>query len=69
MPPSAITIAGIVFGGGAGAALALLRPGPVAGVVVAALLAARLGCANLDGGVAREGGRATRVRLGPQRGR
>ena len=31
VPPAAITMAGIVFGGGAGAALALLRPGPVAG--------------------------------------
>jgi CDP-diacylglycerol--glycerol-3-phosphate 3-phosphatidyltransferase len=59
VPPWAITLAGIGFGGGAGLALALLRPGPVAGVVVAALLAARLGCANLDGGVAREGNRAT----------
>jgi phosphatidylglycerophosphate synthase len=59
VPPSAITMAGIAFGAGAGAALALLRPGPAAGVAVAALLAARLGCANLDGAVAREGGRAT----------
>jgi len=59
VPPSAITTAGIVFGGGAGAALALVRPGPVAGAVVAVLLAARLGCANLDGGVARDGDRAT----------
>jgi CDP-diacylglycerol---glycerol-3-phosphate 3-phosphatidyltransferase len=31
VPPAAITMAGIAFGGGAGAALALLRPGPVAG--------------------------------------
>lgn len=60
VPPSAITLAGIAFGGGAGAALAVLRPGPAAGVAVAALLAARLGCANLDGAVAREGGRTTR---------
>jgi CDP-diacylglycerol--glycerol-3-phosphate 3-phosphatidyltransferase len=59
VPPWAITLAGIGFGGGAGLALALLRPGPVAGAVVAALLAARLGCANPDGGVAREGNRAT----------
>ena len=57
--PAAITVAGIVFGGSAGAALALLRPGPVAGVVVAVLLGARLACANLDGGVARDGDRAT----------
>ena len=59
VPPAAITAAGIVFGGGAGAALALLRPGPAAGAAVAALLAARLACANLDGGVARDGGRST----------
>jgi CDP-diacylglycerol---glycerol-3-phosphate 3-phosphatidyltransferase len=59
VPPAAITIAGILFGGGAGAALATLRPGPAAGAAVAALLAARLACANLDGGVARDGGRAT----------
>jgi CDP-diacylglycerol---glycerol-3-phosphate 3-phosphatidyltransferase len=59
VPPAAITIMGIAFGGGAGAALALLRPGPAAGVAVAVLLAARLGCANLDGGVARDTGRAT----------
>ena len=59
VPPAAVTMAGIAFGGGAGAALASLRPGLVAGAVVAALLAARLGCANLDGGVARDGDRAT----------
>jgi CDP-diacylglycerol---glycerol-3-phosphate 3-phosphatidyltransferase len=57
--PSVITVTGIAFGAGAGAALALLRPGVLAGVIVAALLAARLACANLDGGVARDGGRAT----------
>jgi len=60
VPPAAITVTGIAFGAGAGAALALLRPGPAAGAVVAVLLAARLACANLDGGVARDGGRATR---------
>lgn len=52
--PNVITVAGIAFGGAAGAALAVARPGPLAGIAVAALLAARLGCANLDGGVARE---------------
>jgi CDP-diacylglycerol--glycerol-3-phosphate 3-phosphatidyltransferase len=57
--PAAITLIGIAFGGGAGAALAVLRPGPAAGAAVAALLAARLACANLDGAVAREGGRTT----------
>jgi CDP-diacylglycerol--glycerol-3-phosphate 3-phosphatidyltransferase len=59
VPPAAITVAGIIFGGGAGAALALLRPGPAAAAAVAALLAARLACANLDGGVARDEGRST----------
>jgi CDP-diacylglycerol--glycerol-3-phosphate 3-phosphatidyltransferase len=57
--PHVVTVAGVVFGGGAGAALALLRPGVLAGVVVAVLLAGRLACANLDGGVARDAGRAT----------
>jgi CDP-diacylglycerol---glycerol-3-phosphate 3-phosphatidyltransferase len=59
VPPAAITMAGIFFGGGAGAVLAALPPGPAAGAAVAVLLAARLACANLDGGVARDGDRAT----------
>lgn len=58
--PNMITACGVALGCGAGAALALLRPGMLAGVVVAAVLAARLACANLDGGVARDGGRSTR---------
>jgi CDP-diacylglycerol--glycerol-3-phosphate 3-phosphatidyltransferase len=58
--PHMVTLAGVVFGGGAGAALALLPPGLLAGTVVAVLLAGRLACANLDGGVARDSGRATR---------
>ncbi len=58
--PSTITAAGVVFGAGAGLALALLPAGPWAGVVVAVLLIARLGCANLDGGLARATGRGTR---------
>jgi CDP-diacylglycerol--glycerol-3-phosphate 3-phosphatidyltransferase len=37
----------------------MLRPGLLACAVVAALLAGRLACANLDGGVARDGDRAT----------
>jgi len=57
--PGASTGAGVFFGACAGAALALLRPGLLAGAVVAALLAARLACANLDGGVARDEDRAT----------
>src|SRR5579863_3019457 len=58
-PPAAITITGIAFGVAAGAALALLRPGPAAGAAVTVLLAARLACANLDGAVARASGRST----------
>src|SRR5271157_4280710 len=56
VPPAVITMTGVVL---AGAALALLPAGPAAGATVAALLAASLACANLDGGVARDGGRAT----------
>ena len=59
VPPSLITMTGICLGAGAGGVLALMRPGPAAGAAVAALLAARLACANLDGGVARDGDRAT----------
>ena len=58
--PGAISAAGIVFGAGVGAALALIRPGWLCGLVVTGLLVARLACANLDGGVARDGGRSTR---------
>ncbi|HEX6472830.1 MAG TPA: CDP-alcohol phosphatidyltransferase family protein [Streptosporangiaceae bacterium] len=60
VPPGALTWAGAGFGGAAGVAVALLRPGPYAAAVAGVLLAARLGCANLDGGVARDGGRETR---------
>lgn len=59
VPPAVITFAGVGFGCLAGGVLALLRPGPAAGAAVAVLLAARLACANLDGGVARDGDRAT----------
>ena len=59
VPPAAITLTGILFGGCAGAVLALTRPGPGSGAAVAALLAARLACANLDGAVARDGNLAT----------
>ncbi len=58
--PTTITVAGVAFGGAAGVALALLRPGPIAAVTVGLLLAARLAGANLDGGVAREAGRQSR---------
>jgi CDP-diacylglycerol--glycerol-3-phosphate 3-phosphatidyltransferase len=58
--PHTITAGGVAFGAAAGAVLGLVRPGPAAAAAVATLLAARLACANLDGGVARESGRATR---------
>ncbi|MEO3887093.1 CDP-alcohol phosphatidyltransferase family protein [Nonomuraea sp. B5E05] len=58
--PSAITVSGIVFGAVAGAVLALGETGPWAALAVAAALAGRLACANLDGGVARDSGGSTR---------
>ena len=61
VPPGAITAAGAGFGGLAGLTLAAVTPGILCGLLVAGLLAARLACANLDGGVARESGRDTRV--------
>src|SRR5262245_28148939 len=54
--PNAVTLAGVGFGATTGVAFFVLRPGPWAAVVVAVLLAARLACANLDGGLARETG-------------
>lgn len=60
VPPGALTGGGVCFAAGAGVAIAVLSPGPLSGAAVTALLAARLACANLDGGVARDGGRATR---------
>jgi CDP-diacylglycerol--glycerol-3-phosphate 3-phosphatidyltransferase len=51
--PDATSAAGVGFGALAGAALALLSPGPFAGGIVAILVAARLACANLDGTLAR----------------
>lgn len=58
--PAVLTWAGVGFGGAAGAAVAVLRPGPVTALLAGVLLAARLACANLDGGVARQSGRETR---------
>ncbi|WP_245929198.1 CDP-alcohol phosphatidyltransferase family protein [Murinocardiopsis flavida] len=58
--PDALTWSGVLFGAAAGGAVALLPAGPFAGAAVAVLLAARLACANLDGGVARDSGRMTR---------
>jgi CDP-diacylglycerol--glycerol-3-phosphate 3-phosphatidyltransferase len=61
VPPGTISAAGLGFGGLAGLTLAAVRPGLLCGLAVAGLLAARLACANLDGGVARESGQDTRV--------
>jgi len=58
--PNAVSLAGIALGAAAGATFVLLRPGLTAAAVVGVLLAGRLACANLDGGLARESGRATR---------
>jgi CDP-diacylglycerol--glycerol-3-phosphate 3-phosphatidyltransferase len=57
--PDHVTAVGVVAGGGAGLAIAVLDPGPLAGAVVATLLAARLAAANLDGGLARDLGRTS----------
>lgn len=59
VPPPLISAGGVAFGAAAGAAL-LLPPGPVPAIAVGAALAARLACANLDGGVARTAGRTSR---------
>ncbi|MDQ1700866.1 MAG: CDP-diacylglycerol---glycerol-3-phosphate 3-phosphatidyltransferase [Frankiaceae bacterium] len=57
--PSAVSVAGVAFAAGAAAALVTLPTGLLSGCAVAALLAARLACANLDGGIARTRGRST----------
>jgi CDP-diacylglycerol--glycerol-3-phosphate 3-phosphatidyltransferase len=59
VPPALISAGGVAFGSAAGAGL-LLPPGPVPALAVGAALAARLACANLDGGVARTAGRTSR---------
>ncbi|ASW54367.1 CDP-alcohol phosphatidyltransferase family protein [Plantactinospora sp. KBS50] len=60
VPPVALTVAGVGAAVAAGAALALLRPGLPAALLVGGLLAIRLGCANLDGAVARRANLSTR---------
>jgi len=57
--PIVLTTLGVAFGAGAGAVLGFAGTGLIATAAVAALLALRLACANLDGGVARDGGRST----------
>jgi len=58
--PDALTWTGVALGAAAGTVLAVAASGVLAALPVAALLAARLACANLDGGVARDTGRSTR---------
>jgi CDP-diacylglycerol--glycerol-3-phosphate 3-phosphatidyltransferase len=55
--PTAVSWTGVVMAAGAGACLAFGRPGPLIALAVAGLLALRLACANLDGGIARLTGR------------
>lgn len=57
--PSVISVAGIGFALAAAAVIAFVRPHVLTGIVVGALLAGRLACANLDGGVARAAGRTS----------
>lgn len=59
--PAVLTWGGVAFGAAAGGVIAALPPGPLTAGAVGALLVARLACANLDGGVARESGRSTRA--------
>lgn len=56
--PSAMSSAAIGFAGAAAVVTALAPAHPLVGIVVGALLAGRLACANLDGAIARETGRA-----------
>ena len=58
--PAHLTVAGVAAAACAGTALAALPPGTTSALAVGGLLAARLAFANLDGGVAREGGTASR---------
>lgn len=51
--PDAVSAAGVAFGALAGALLAVLPPTLLTGLLVAGSVAARLGCANLDGTLAR----------------
>lgn len=51
--PSQLTWAGVGFGALAGVSLATVPSGAAAAVLVGTSLAARLACANLDGGLAR----------------
>jgi len=61
VPPWAISVGGVLAGAGAGGALLVLSPGPLAGLAVGVLLATRLAGANLDGAVARQSGTTSRL--------
>ncbi|WP_167502290.1 CDP-alcohol phosphatidyltransferase family protein [Streptomyces malaysiensis] len=58
--PNVVTFAGMLCAGAAAASFALL-PAPWAVVPVVVFLTARLACANLDGSIARETGKQTRL--------
>lgn len=49
-----VTVAGVVLAAAAGAVLAFVRTGVVTALLVAALLAGRLACTNMDGTLARQ---------------
>ena len=51
--PDAVSAAGVACGSAAGLVVAFAEPGPMAALLVAALVAGRLGCANMDGTLAR----------------
>ena len=58
--PATLTWVGVGAGISAGLALATTPAGPLAALLVGGLLVLRLGCANLDGGLARATGRSSR---------
>ncbi|CAM5229442.1 CDP-alcohol phosphatidyltransferase family protein [Streptomyces antimycoticus] len=58
--PNAVTFAGVLCAGAAAASFAMLAA-PWAVVPVVVFLTARLACANLDGSIARETGKQTRL--------
>lgn len=57
--PAAISVAGIGFALAAAVVIAVAPAHPLTALAVAVLLAGRLACANLDGGVARESRRTS----------
>ena len=51
--PDTVSAAGVLCAAAAGMVVAFAEPGPAAALLVTALLAGRLGCANMDGTLAR----------------